>query len=61
MEKKTRLAQALFQGVTSLQEPYHMSVAMEDLDKSINYCRVFTEMAESFLEMIVAFPNHVGY
>ena len=54
------LAQVLFEGVVSLQDAYHMSVATEDLDKSINYCRIFTEMAESFLEAIVERPNHVS-
>ena len=55
--KDMSLAQNLCQGVMSLLEPYHLSVATEDLDKSINYCRIFTEMAESFLEMIVYSPN----
>ena len=59
LDVNATLAQVLFEGVVSLQEAYHMSVATEDLDKSINYCRIFTEMAESFLEMIVAHPNHV--
>ncbi|CAG2235276.1 MTR10 [Mytilus edulis] len=34
-----------------------MSVALDDTDKSINYCRIFTELAESFLEQIVNTPN----
>lgn len=60
IDTNANLAQALFHGVVSLEQPYHMSVAMEDLDKSINYCRIFTEMAESFLEMMVDYPNHVS-
>ncbi|KAK2159787.1 hypothetical protein LSH36_146g03000 [Paralvinella palmiformis] len=51
------LVQALIQGVLTLLDPYHMSVATEDLDKSINYCRVFTEMAESLLDAILSSPN----
>ncbi|RZF36032.1 hypothetical protein LSTR_LSTR005848 [Laodelphax striatellus] len=47
----------LFQGVVALEEGYHMSVAHEDLEKSINYCRVFTELAETFLEKIVNASN----
>ena len=54
---KSQLAAGLFQGVLCLREAYHMSVAMEDTDKSINYCRIFTEMAESFLDMLVMSPN----
>ncbi|XP_074655394.1 transportin-3-like isoform X2 [Tubulanus polymorphus] len=57
IEKNGLLAQALFRGVMSLPEAYHMSVAEEDIDKSLNYCRIFTEMAESFLEVIARHPN----
>ncbi|XP_064628883.1 transportin-3-like [Lineus longissimus] len=56
-EKNSLLAQSLFQGVMNLPDAYHMSVADEDLDKSINYCRIFTEMGESFLETIAYQPN----
>ena len=37
------------------QEPYHLCVAHEDLDKSLNLCRVFTELAETFLVKMVNF------
>ncbi|XP_060821726.1 transportin-3 [Bombus pascuorum] len=40
----------LFTSVMSLEQAYHLSVAHEDMDKSINYCRIFTELAETFLE-----------
>ncbi|KAK7866974.1 hypothetical protein R5R35_006810 [Gryllus longicercus] len=43
----------LFTGVMALEESFHLSVAHEDQDKSMNYCRIFTELAESFLEKIV--------
>ncbi|KAL4233679.1 Transportin-3 [Mactra antiquata] len=51
------MAEALFRAVLELTEPYHRSVAEEDIDKSLNYCRMFTELAESFLEVIVDKPN----
>ncbi|GLH15985.1 Transportin-3 [Gryllus bimaculatus] len=43
----------LFTGVMALEESFHLSVAHEDQEKSMNYCRIFTELAESFLEKIV--------
>jgi transportin-3 len=51
------LAHALFEGVISLSDSYHMSVAMEDTDKSINYTRVFTEMGEALVTTVVRTPN----
>ncbi|XP_060585985.1 transportin-3-like, partial [Ruditapes philippinarum] len=51
------MAQALFMSVLDLTEAFHQSVAEEDIDKSLNYCRIFTEMAESYLEVIVDKPN----
>ncbi|PNF38379.1 Transportin-3 [Cryptotermes secundus] len=44
----------LFSGVVSLEEGFHLSVAHEDQEKSMNYCRIFTELAETFLEKIVS-------
>ncbi|XP_041351282.1 transportin-3-like [Gigantopelta aegis] len=57
LEKQQLLAQILFDGVQTLPDSYHWSVADEDSDKSVNYCRVFTEMAESFLDEIMKTPN----
>ncbi|XP_055932658.1 transportin-3-like [Argiope bruennichi] len=51
------LATLLFQGVYTFVEAYNISVAREDTDKSVNYCRIFTELAESFLEEMVTSPN----
>jgi len=51
------LAHALFEGVIALCDGYHMSVALEELDKSVNYARVFTEMGEALVGTIVATPN----
>eukprot|EP00105_Crassostrea_gigas_P004006 XP_011417072.1 PREDICTED: transportin-3 isoform X1 [Crassostrea gigas] len=56
-QEQLLLSQKLYQGVVTLMEPYHMSVAMEDTDKSMNYCRVFTELAETFLEPMVTTPT----
>lgn len=47
------LEMQLFQGVMALENGFHISVAHEDQEKSINYCRIFTELAESFLEKII--------
>lgn len=32
-QEQLQLSQKLYQGVVTLMEPYHMSVAMEDTDK----------------------------
>lgn len=44
----------LFNSVLNIEVAYHLSVANEDQEKSMNYCRIFTELAESVLEKIVA-------
>ncbi|EDS34143.1 transportin-3 [Culex quinquefasciatus] len=44
----------LFNGILSLEEAYNMSVAQEDLDKSLNLCRLFTVLVESNLVKMVA-------
>ncbi|XP_053693018.1 transportin-3 isoform X1 [Sabethes cyaneus] len=44
----------LFNGILSLEEAYNMSVAQEDLDRSINLCRLFTVLVESNLTRMVA-------
>lgn len=43
----------LFRGVVSLEQSYHMSVANEDQEKSMNYCRIFTELGETFLDKVI--------
>ncbi|KAK7861760.1 hypothetical protein R5R35_010783 [Gryllus longicercus] len=40
-------------GVTELEECFLFAVAHEDKEKSINYCCIFTEIAEAFLEKIL--------
>ncbi|XP_060531068.1 transportin-3 [Cylas formicarius] len=53
----------LFNNIMHLEVPYHLSVANEDQGKSVDYCRLFTELAESFLEKIIANsgPNSMHY
>ncbi|XP_043274763.1 transportin-3 isoform X2 [Venturia canescens] len=48
-----QLQLCLFTSVMALEQPYHLSVAHEDTEKSLNYCRIFTELAETFLVTIV--------
>lgn len=48
-----QLQLGLFTNVMTLEQPYHLSVAYEETEKSINYCRIFTELAETFLDTIV--------
>uniref|UniRef100_A0A1E1XKR9 Transportin-3 n=1 Tax=Amblyomma sculptum TaxID=1581419 RepID=A0A1E1XKR9_AMBSC len=55
--QETALAQILMQGVYSLVDAYHMSVAQEDQDRSMNYCRIFTELAESLLDDMIQHPG----
>jgi transportin-3 len=43
----------IFNGIAALEEAYHISVAHEDLNKSINFCRIFTVLAETFLHHMV--------
>ncbi|NXA57035.1 TNPO3 protein, partial [Nothocercus julius] len=57
VETNLPLALQLFQGVLTLETAYHMAVAREDLDKVLNYCRVFTELCETFLDKIVCTPG----
>ncbi|XP_075455373.1 transportin-3 isoform X2 [Ascaphus truei] len=57
VESNLHLGTQLFQGVLTLESAYHMAVAREDLDKVLNYCRIFTELCETFLEKIVSTPG----
>lgn len=43
----------LFQNVVQLESAYHLSVAHEDIDRAMNFCRIFTVMAETFLEKMI--------
>ncbi|KAG7213831.1 hypothetical protein KM043_003045 [Ampulex compressa] len=48
-----QLQLCLFTSIMALEQPYQLSIAYEEMDKSINYCRIFTELAETFLETMV--------
>ncbi|KAI4481697.1 hypothetical protein M0804_009218 [Polistes exclamans] len=48
-----QLQMCLFTNVMDLEQPYHLSVVHEDMEKSINYCRIFTELAETFIDTII--------
>uniref|UniRef100_A0A915JAC2 Importin N-terminal domain-containing protein n=1 Tax=Romanomermis culicivorax TaxID=13658 RepID=A0A915JAC2_ROMCU len=47
------LATTLFVKIHELQATYQLTVARDDEDKLQNFCRIFTEMAESLLPFIV--------
>lgn len=49
-----QLENYLFNNIINLEVPYHLSVANEDQGKSMDYCRLFTELAEAFLEKIIS-------
>lgn len=44
----------IFTGISGLGDAYHLSVAHEDIDKAINFSRVFTVLAESFMHQMIA-------
>ncbi len=48
----------LYTLVRKLEPAYSMSVAIEDIFRSVNFCRIFTELAESLLIKIVSQPPH---
>ncbi|KAL1509671.1 hypothetical protein ABEB36_004377 [Hypothenemus hampei] len=43
----------LFNNILKLDVSYHISVANEDQNKSIDYCRLFTELGEALLEQMI--------
>lgn len=48
-EEQPILEKQIFQNVCALEPAYRMSVENEDTDKSMNFCRIFSTLAESFL------------
>jgi len=55
-ENNEALERQIFDTVIRFEESYHVAVSEEDLDKCLNYCRIFTETGESFLTRMVASP-----
>ncbi|XP_044748390.1 transportin-3 [Coccinella septempunctata] len=51
----------LFNNIVQLEVSYHLSVANEDQDKSKNFCKIFSELAESFLEKIIKNSTRESY
>ena len=51
------LEMQIFTSVVALEDAYHMFVAHEDLDKAINYCRIFTVLGESYLDKILNYSE----
>lgn len=41
------------QNIVQLENSYHMAVAQEEIDKAMNFCRIFTTLSESFLNEMV--------
>ncbi|UYV70641.1 Trn-SR [Cordylochernes scorpioides] len=51
------LATILFEGVYQLFPTYHNSVSNEEIDKDVNYCKIFTDLGESVVVNIIEQPN----
>ncbi|XP_030382920.1 transportin-3 [Scaptodrosophila lebanonensis] len=47
----------IFSAVCMLEPAYHMSVAHEDTDKTINYCRIFTSLCDAFFYDMLSNEN----
>ncbi|XP_014219167.1 transportin-3-like [Copidosoma floridanum] len=43
----------LFTRIVNLEQSYHMSVAHEDINKSMNYCQIFIALSDAILKTIV--------
>ncbi|XP_042872590.1 transportin-3-like isoform X2 [Penaeus japonicus] len=56
-ERIQPLAEVLFAGVLQLGEPYHLAVALEDLNAITNYARIFSELGETLVEVMVDQPG----
>ncbi|CAB3372965.1 Hypothetical predicted protein [Cloeon dipterum] len=48
------LEMQIVDAVVRLDSSYHMTVAEESTEKSINYCRIFTELSEAMLDKIIS-------
>ncbi len=53
----TGLELSVFTLVRKLEEPYHLCVASEDLEKALNLCRVFVELGETFLSKMMLYTQ----
>ncbi|CAG0883896.1 unnamed protein product [Cyprideis torosa] len=48
----------LLKKVGELTTAYQITLQTEDMDRSMNLCRVFVELAESLLDKLISHPNH---
>ena len=63
MTGPVQLEANLYGAVFGLRDAYSMALSMEDTDKCVSYCRVFTEMGETMLTNIINHDpgeNHSG-
>ncbi|KAI1287085.1 Transportin-3 [Halotydeus destructor] len=60
-KKYKQLTMYLLDQIYQLEVVYHHSVANEDVDKSVNYGRLFTEIAESVVDPLIMDFNLVDY
>lgn len=47
------LESQIMQNIAQLESSYHLSVAHEEIDKAMNFCRIFSTLAESFLDKMM--------
>ena len=60
-ERIPELTTVLFAGVLQLEPAYHMAVAVEDLTAVTNYARIFAEMGETLVDVLIDHPDqHQG-
>lgn len=57
LDKQQPLAEGLFKYVMMLPPAYEKAVNSEDFDRALNLCRIFTEMGESYLHVMVESPG----
>lgn len=57
LDKQQLLAEGLFKYVMMLPPAYEKAVNSEDIDRALNLCRIFTELGESFLHVLVNSPG----
>lgn len=53
VNKQPMFEAQIMQNIVQLENSYHMSVAQEEIDKAMNFCRVFVSLSETFLHDMV--------
>lgn len=56
-----QLTHYLLNRVLELEQAYQRSVVSEEIDKSVNYSRIFTELAESIVEPLIVEPAYAMF